>query len=185
LDGALRLGPLRRQPARPRRPADPSRGRRRWAARDRAPHRLRPRDAARRPLPDDARGARGRTRGVRGQHRHAAGPRVSAVLLHLHTGSLTGWFAEALRHSARASGEAPPSDAAVRARVLAWREWIEDGLLRSGHLTERLEWPEEDARPPESVAVPHDALAALRLLLACRERPPAPAELPEHPAAHP
>lgn len=105
--------------------------------------------------------------------------------LTIRVGTLTAYFAAPLR----ASGEfeRPPSDDEVRARVLAWREWVGDGLRRLGHAKAPLDWDEGAHAVAHETRLDADDLRALKLRLAYSGDAAflPPERLPKHPERDP
>jgi hypothetical protein len=99
-------------------------------------------------------------------------------------GTLTTYFRDALR-AAGGGSEPVPSLGQVRERILSWRDWISEGLVRDGHLARALDWPEDAAAAPLLGRPGSDCLRALKLLLVyedggqCSVAPPA--RLPARP----
>jgi hypothetical protein len=110
---------------------------------------------------------------------------IAAVQLEIHVGPLTAFFGPAVRAEAARAGAPAPDLAEVRARIVAWRTWIADGLRRAGHLERPLDWDEAAEAPAERLLLPADALRALKLLLAIGSLDRAPALLPERPELDP
>lgn len=105
--------------------------------------------------------------------------------LAIHVGPLTPFFGPAVRTAAAGEGAPEPDDAAVRARIEAWRAWIGDGLVRAGHLPAPPSWDEADPVPPERALLPLDAVRALKLLVVHGEDGAPPPELPVRPELDP
>lgn len=86
------------------------------------------------------------------------------MTLSIYVGTLTGYFGPAIR----ASGEfdPPPSDDAVRERVLEWRTWVGEGLQSRGHILESLDWDESATGDGSETPLEVDDLRALKLVLA-------------------
>ena len=96
-------------------------------------------------------------------------------------GPLSTWFHESLPDSGSPNS---PSLDQVRSRVLAWRDYISDGLKGSGHLDHSLDWDEHGDTQwfPMSAADIH----AMKLLLVYKDADtPAPTDLPGNPPADP
>lgn len=104
--------------------------------------------------------------------------------LTLFVGTLTDYFAPALRRQAEAAGQ-PLERAQVQPRVEGWLEYLNGGLVGNGHLDQPMSWSEA-----QQEAYTHglgiDALRALKLLLVhgrgCEDPP---ATLPDNPDSHP
>ncbi|MBI5850118.1 MAG: hypothetical protein HZB39_03640 [Planctomycetes bacterium] len=99
-------------------------------------------------------------------------------------GPLAGYFGDGVRAAARENGEAPPDDDALRASVVAWREWISEGLEREGLLLRPLVW-DESTPPDPGHALLLPALQALKLFLSHGGSASCPPELPPDPELDP
>ncbi len=99
----------------------------------------------------------------------------------LYAGTITDYFSAALRQQ---TGSAPERDE-VRARVDAWRKYLSDGLMGTGHLVMPLLWSEDEQELFKHQLGP-DSLQALRLFLVHGiGSVDAPDELPTFPEEHP
>ena len=113
------------------------------------------------------------------------------MALRIYVGTLTAYFAGALRAGAASApdAEAAVDQAMVRERILAWRTFVSEGLVRNGYLRRELDWDEEDEETKEaglSVELPSDALRALKLILVHADSSvPASRMLPEQPELDP
>lgn len=98
----------------------------------------------------------------------------------IRVGPLAGHFGDGVRAAALAAGESPPDDDALRASVVAWRDWISEGLELEGLLLRPLAWDETTPPDPDH-ELALTALQALKLFLAHGGSASCPPELPAAP----